>query len=68
MERDVALQILKDNLVKAQERMRKLSDKHTTEREFIIGDMVYLMLQPYTQISAGGRRPQKISPLFFGPY
>ena len=45
-----------------------MADKHRTEREFAVGDMVYLRLQPYRQISAGGRRPQKISPLFFGPH
>jgi len=27
-----------------------------------------LRLQPYRQISVGGRRPQKLSPLFYGPY
>jgi len=30
--------------------------------------MVYLRLQPYRQVSVGGRRPQKLSPLFYGPY
>ena len=64
----MALQLLKDNLVKAQERMKKLADQHRTEREFVEGDMVYLRLQPYRQVSVGGRRPHKLSPLFYGPY
>ena len=27
-----------------------------------------MRLQPYRQISVGGRRPEKLSPLFYGPY
>jgi len=59
---------LKDNLAKAQNRMKKYADSHRTERSFEIGDMVFLRLQPYRQISVGGKRSQKLSPLFYGPY
>jgi len=34
IERDIALQLLKDNLVKAHDRMKKLVDKERTERQF----------------------------------
>ena len=37
VDRDIALQILRDNLVKAQDRMKKLGDKSKSEREFIEG-------------------------------
>ena len=49
MERDVVLQLLKDNLVKAQERMKKMANKKMTEREreFVEGDWVNLRLQSY---------------------
>ena len=46
VDRDVTLQLLKDNLVKAQERMKKLADKNRSEREFQVGDLVFLRLQP----------------------
>ena len=68
VDRDIALQILKENLVKAQDRMKKLGDKSKTDREFVEGDMMFLRLQPYMQISVGGKRSQKLSPLFYGPY
>ena len=57
VERDIVLQLLKDNLVKAQDIMKKIADKNRTEREFAEGDMVYLGLQPYKQTSVGGKRP-----------
>ena len=68
LDRDTTLQLLKDNLVKAQDRMKKLADSHRTERSFEIGDLVFLRLQPYRQVSVGGKRSQKLSPLFYGPY
>ena len=68
LDRDATLQLLKDNLILAQERMKKWSDLHRTERSFEVGDMVFLRLQPYRQISVGGRRSHKLSPLFYGPY
>jgi len=68
LDRDATLQLLKDNLIQAQERMKKWTDLHRTERSFVVGDMVFLRLQPYRQISVGGRRSHKLSPLFYGPY
>ena len=68
MDRDATLQLLKDNLVHAQDRMKKWADLHRTERSFAVGDWVFLRLQPYRQISVGGRRSHKLSPLFYGPY
>ena len=68
VDRDVTLQLLKDNLVKAQEKIKKFADKNRSEGEFQVGDLVFLRLQPCRQISVRSRRPQKLSPLFFGPY
>jgi len=68
VKRDIALQLLKDYLVKAKERIKKLSKTHRTEREFTEGDWVYLRLQPYRQFSVAGRKPHKLSPPFYGPY
>ena len=41
------LQILKDNLTMAQNRMKQQEDKHHSERSFGVGDWVFLRLQPY---------------------
>ena len=38
--------LLKHNLLAAQERMKLFIDKHRIEREFAVGDWVYLRLQP----------------------
>jgi len=66
--RDIVLQLLKDNLVKARDIMKKYADLHRTERDFAVGDWVFLRLQPFRQTTVGGRRPHKLSPLFYGPY
>ena len=42
-------QLIKDNLSKVQSRIKHQADRHRSEREFIVGDMVYLKLQPYWQ-------------------
>jgi mannose-6-phosphate isomerase class I len=38
---------LRENLIQAQERMKIFADSKRTEREFMVGDMVYLKLQPF---------------------
>jgi len=67
LERDTSLQILKDNLVKAQERMKKMVDARRTEREFEVGDWVYLRLQPYRQTSRGGEEVRSYHPSSMAP-
>jgi hypothetical protein len=41
------LQILKDNLTMAQNRMKQQENQHRSERSFEVGDWVFLRLQPY---------------------
>ena len=38
------LQLLKENLTIAQNRMKQQADQHRSEREFEVGDGVFLML------------------------
>lgn len=67
-ERDIMLDDLKFNMLKAQVRMKQQADKKRKEIEFQVGDYVYLKLQPYKQRSLAKRPNQKSSMRFFGPY
>jgi len=48
--------------------MKKEADKFRSERQFGVGDFVYLKLQPYIQSSVSRRAYQKLAFKFFGPY
>lgn len=61
-------QLPKDNLLKAQERMKIYADQRRTERSFQVGDLVYLKLQPYRQTSLALRKSLKLCSKYFGPY
>ena len=45
------LQLLKENLTIAQNRMKQQADQHCIEREIEVGDWVFLRFQPYKQMS-----------------
>lgn len=45
------LQLLKDNLMLAHNRMKQQVDQHCSEISFNIGDWVFLQLQPYKKMS-----------------
>jgi hypothetical protein len=67
-QREQVLQLLKENLQRSQNRMKRYADLRRTEREFKAGDWVYLRLQPYRQVSAAWQRNLKLSPRFYGPF
>lgn len=66
--RDRTLYHLKHNLQAAQNRMKHYTDAHRTERRFVVGDRVFLRLQPYRQSTASTRSYSKLSPRFYGPF
>ncbi|KAH9671915.1 hypothetical protein KPL70_017529 [Citrus sinensis] len=67
-DRDSMIRLLKENLHQAQSKMKKMADKHRTEREFEVDDWVYLRLQPFKQASLALRKDRKLAPRFYGPY
>ena len=63
------LQLLKDNLTMAQNRMKQQVDQHRSERSFEVEDWVFLRLQPYKHMSLKqSKKDNKLSPKYYGPY
>lgn len=48
--------------------MKSDADQKRTDREFAIGDWVFLRLQPYRQHFLVALKNLKLSPRFYGPY
>lgn len=67
-ERSVMQSLIQQHLSRAQIRMKRQADKHRCERQFTVGDSVYLKLQPYVQSSLAKHANQKLSFCFFGPF
>ena len=44
------------------------ADRGRVERQFEVGDLVYLRLQPYRQPSLKQKGAEKLKPRFYGPY
>ena len=66
--REQILHAVKKNLQNARHRMIQLANKHRSERQLAIGDLVYLKLQPYKQKTLGRRHSKKLASKYYGPY
>ena len=63
------LQLLKDNLNLAKNRMKQQAYQHRIERSINVGDCVLSRLQPYKQMSLRNtKKDNKLSPKYYGPY
>lgn len=53
--------LIQQHLTRAQKRMKAQTDQHRSERQFAVGDWVYLKLLPYVQASLAPRANQKLA-------
>ncbi|XP_026400049.1 uncharacterized protein LOC113295936 [Papaver somniferum] len=65
-ERYVMLDVLKETLQQAQARMKFFAGKNRVDRDFEVGERIYLKLQPYRQASVSLRRNVKLSARYYG--
>jgi hypothetical protein len=62
------LSVLQQNLAKAQSSMKKYANRKRTPRTFLVGDMVYLKMQPYREKDLGSGTPLKLASKWYGPF
>lgn len=66
--RQQILKSVREQLLRAQNRMKQIADGKRTEKEFLVGDMVFLKLHPFRQRSLQQTRTHKLSPRYAGPF
>jgi hypothetical protein len=59
---------LRENLTQAQQRIKKFADLNRTNREFVVGDLVYLKLHPYMQHAFNIPQHIKLMTKYYGPF
>lgn len=66
--REHVLNVLKFHLLRAQDRMSNQANKHRSDRSFLMGDYVYLKLQPHRQVTIRQHHYHKLTAKYFGPF
>nr|GEU88200.1 putative mitochondrial protein [Tanacetum cinerariifolium] len=66
--REETIKVLKFHLKRSQDRMRNQTNKHRIDRQFKVGDWVYLKLQPHRKVSIRQGQQQKLSPKYYGHF
>jgi hypothetical protein len=61
-------QLLRQQLLRVQQRQKHQADKNRSERQFEVGQSVFVKLQPYIQTSLAHRVNQKLSYRYFDPF
>ncbi|KAJ0492793.1 putative nucleotidyltransferase, Ribonuclease H [Helianthus annuus] len=67
MDREETIKLLRFSLLRAQNRMKQAADSRRSEREFKVGDHVYVKLHPYGQSTLRSSHFNKLGPKYFGP-
>ena len=65
-DRTILLDLLKQNLVVAQAKMKTQADEHRFDKSFQVGEWVFLRLETYRQLSLNSKGFHKLSPRYFG--
>jgi len=60
--------VIQHNLAHTQTRLKVQANKHQMEKEYEIGNWVYLKLQPYIQMSVANGSNWKLSYKFYDTY
>ena len=62
------IELIRQHLLRAKQRMKKNADLQRSERQFELNDWVYLKFQPYVQSSLAEHSHHKLAFRFFRPY
>lgn len=68
LSRELVIQLLKQHLRTAQHRIVQQANKHRTDRQFSVGDMVYLKLHPFHKNLLNNSALHKLAARYFGPF
>ncbi|KAL9459691.1 hypothetical protein AB3S75_002985 [Citrus x aurantiifolia] len=67
-DRDKMIQLLRENLIQSQHRMKQIVDAMRTDQEFKVGNVVFLHLQLFRQASIALRGNRKLAPKYHRPF